>query len=242
MTSLDDHTDLLETLGVRGIEFVVIGGCAVAAYGRQLAEEVVSEDLDLLMGGRQLDRVVTSEVDFGVQVNRLLVDAGAQVALLRWRGRDVNLMTSGAGLPSPDAAMRGARRFHVGRHGSVAVQVADPFDLLRNKLAMDRPKDRPHIALLRRFLAEEIAATFARGEDPGAGVRAAERLLEVVEAAVLDTALATRLVALARAPGDFRFLAARAPLMLIEDLLARAPSPETRQAVEQIAAGRGRIG
>jgi hypothetical protein len=33
--------------------------------------------------------------------------------------------------------------------------IADPFDLLRNKVSVNRPKDQPHIAILRRFLDEE---------------------------------------------------------------------------------------
>ena len=48
-SSIDDYLDLFGLLAGLGIEFVVIGGCAVGAYARLLGEQVLSADLDLLV-------------------------------------------------------------------------------------------------------------------------------------------------------------------------------------------------
>jgi len=39
-SSIDDYVDLFDDLAKLGIEFVVIGGCAVGAYARLLGEQV----------------------------------------------------------------------------------------------------------------------------------------------------------------------------------------------------------
>ena len=48
-SSTDDYVELFDVLAGLGIEFVVIGGCAVGADARFLGEEVLSADLDLLL-------------------------------------------------------------------------------------------------------------------------------------------------------------------------------------------------
>jgi hypothetical protein len=50
-SSLEDYLDLLEGLSDLGVEFVVIGGCAVGAYSRLIGEAVFSRDLDLFDAG-----------------------------------------------------------------------------------------------------------------------------------------------------------------------------------------------
>jgi len=134
---------------------------------------------------------------------------------------------------------RAARELQLGGKTELAVLIADPFDLLRNKLAVNRPKDQPHIAILRRFIDEEVVRGLAEEEEPRARISAAERLLEVLGAQTLEEGLASRLVPLARTPADFRFLAHRAPGHLLRGLFDRAPSDETRSAVERIARLRG---
>jgi hypothetical protein len=151
----------------------------------------------------------------------------------------VNLLTGSSGLPTPDVAARAAREFRVGQGSGLTVLIADPFDLLRNKLAVNRPKDQPHIAILRRFLEEEAVSGLATEEEPRARISAAERLLEVLGAQTLEAPLANRLIPLARTSADFRFLAHRAPIDLLPAILAGAPSDEIRTVIRRIAAHRG---
>jgi len=239
-STVDDYVDLFGELAQLGVEFVVIGGCAVGAYARLLGEQVVSGDLDLLVTSRSLETVVADADAIGVQVQKMPRPRSVPAALLEWRGREVNLLTGSTGLPSPDVAARAAREFSVGGRTDVAVLIADPFDLLRNKLSVNRPKDRPHIAILRRFLDEEVVAGLSQETEPRARIGAAERLLEVLGSRTLDEALARRLVPLARTPADFRFLAHRLPSKLVRELRERAPSEEVRRTVQRIADSRER--
>ena len=238
-SSIDDYLDLFHLLAGLGIEFVVIGGCAVGAYARLLGEEVLSGDLDLLVTWRSLETVVTDAETIGVHVEKMPQPRSVPVALLEWRGREINLLTGSSGLPPPDVAARAAREFRLGRATELSVLIADPFDLLRNKLSVNRPKDQPHIAILRRFLDEEAVSGLTRETDPRARISAAERLLEVLGAQTLEDELARRLVPLATTAADFRFLAHRVPAQLLRELTERAPD-EIRGSVERIAARRAR--
>jgi hypothetical protein len=148
-SSVDDYVELFDALAGQGTEFVVIGGCAVGAYARTLGERVFSDDLDLLMTSRSLESVVADGSSIGLQVLKMPQPRAVPVAVLEWRGLEINLLTSSSGLPTPDVAARAAREFYLAGKADLAVLVADPFDLLRNKLAVNRPKDQPHLAILR---------------------------------------------------------------------------------------------
>src|SRR5207247_353506 len=52
--ALSDYLSLFEMLAAEGIETVVIGGCAVGAYARQMGQEILSGDLDLYATDRNL--------------------------------------------------------------------------------------------------------------------------------------------------------------------------------------------
>jgi hypothetical protein len=238
-STVDDYVDFFGLLAGLGIEFVVIGGCAVGAYARLLGEQVLSADLDLLVTWRSLETVITDAATIGARVQKLPQPRSVPVALLEWRGKEVNLLTGSSGLPTPDVAARAAREFHLGRGTDLAVLIADPFDLLRNKLSVNRPKDQPHIAILRRFLDEEAVAGLTKEKEPRARIGAAERLLEVLGSQTLEDDLANRLIPLAATATDFRFLAHRAPVRLLSELRDRAPHQEIRREVERIAALRG---
>jgi hypothetical protein len=239
-SSVDDYVDLFSALAGLGIEFVVIGGCAVGAYARLLGEQVLSGDLDLLVTARSLETVVVDAGAIGAHVHKMPKPRSVPVAVMEWRGKEINLLTGSSGLPTPDVAARAAREFLLGNRTNLSVLIADPFDLLRNKLSVNRPKDQPHIAILRRFLDEEVVAGLTQETEPRARLGAAERLLEVLGHRTLDEGLAKRLVPLATTPADFRFLAHRAPPRLIRELTDRAPSEEVRRAVQRIAQSRDR--
>jgi hypothetical protein len=119
--SLADFVQFLRLLNDAGVEYVVIGGCAVGAY--------------------------------------------AMVAVLRFQGQEINLLTETFGLPAFDTVVREAREFRLEQAQGLEVPLADPFMLLANKLAIRRERDRPHIDLLRAFIDEEIVDSFRREEN-----------------------------------------------------------------------------
>jgi hypothetical protein len=238
--ALEDYLELFEALAGAGIEFVVIGGCAVAAYARLLGETVFSNDLDLFVTQRALEAVVSDSGAIGLRVEKMPSPRSVPVAVLDWKGREINLLTATQGLPSPDVEARTAREFRIGDASATTILIADPFDLLRNKLAVNRPKDQPHIEVLRKFIEEEAVHGFTHENEPRARIAGPERLLEVLAAETLPASLAARLVPLARLPADFRFLAHRLPTEdLIHLLLSRTTSDDVRSTVARIAGRRG---
>jgi hypothetical protein len=90
---------------------------------------------------------------------------------------------------------------------SVSVPVADPLDLLQNKLAVSRPKDLPHIQILRRFICSEAITDFGDPElSPRGRMRTIRRYLEVSGFPSLPDDLFSRLLAVSRDPTTRRFL------------------------------------
>jgi hypothetical protein len=239
-SSVDDYVDLFGALAGFGTEFVVIGGCAVGAYARLLGERVLSGDLDLLVTCRSLESVVADATTIGLRVTKMPQPGTVPATVAEWRGNEVNLLTSSLGLPSPDVAARTAREFHLAGRPDFAVLIADPFDLLRNKLAVNSSKDRSHIQILRRFLDDEVVRGFTQETEPRARLCAAERLLEVLGSQTLDERLARHLVPLATTPADFRFLAHHVPAYIVRELRDRARSDESRRVVQRIALSRDR--
>jgi hypothetical protein len=108
--------------------------------------------------------------------------------------------------------------------------LVDPCDLLANKLAVDRPKDRPHVPILTRFLEEEVVSAFERERDPRERLAPATRLLATLGSEQLGADLASRLVALAQTAADWRFLAHRVPTRELADAVRAAPKPATLAA------------
>jgi hypothetical protein len=124
------------------------------------------------------------------------------------------------------------------RPNGLAVLVADPFELLANKLLVDRVKDRPHIAILRRFLEREVELAFRDETAPRKRITPAVRLLRVEKQQVLPANLARKLIKLARLPSDFRFLAHHAPSRataraLLERVRGTAVEVEVRDIVKR---------
>lgn len=134
-------------------------------------------------------------------------------------------------------AARAREFFLPGRH-DLPIQVADPTHLLANKIAVHRAKDRPHVAVLRRFVEEEVVLAFQEETQPRRRIEPAQRLLDALRGDVLDEHLADRLLPLARMPADFRFLARHVPTRRQADALADAAPDDTRDDVRDIAARR----
>lgn len=207
---LKDFAGFLEQLDAAGIEFAVIGGCAVGAYAHLNDETVLSGDLDIFVTGHALGQLLQWAPRHGIEVHKRPQPRSVPVAVLYWDGKEINALTASSGLPEPEIVVRTAREFRLREHGDFAIPVADPFDLLVNKLAVARDKDLPHIEVLKRFLEEEVVMDF--DEEVGRKrLRAARRYLDALERQTLPAELAERLIPLARLPSDHRFLISTVP-------------------------------
>jgi hypothetical protein len=220
-------TDLLAAFDREAIQYAVIGGCAVGVYARIRGERVLSADLDLYAAPATLNLLLSRAASLGLGLRKGLQARAVPVAVFEWRGMEVNVLTSSTGLPEPEAVIRGAREVQLDQEGLLLVPVADPFDLLRNKLAVARDKDLVHIDILKRFLEEEVVHEFAQEGSARKRMAAASRLLTTLGVETLPDGLAGRLIPLADSPALRRFLASRIPnAAALASLLARAPQSE----------------
>ncbi len=203
--------DFLRQLIEEGFEFTVIGGMAVSSYARLMGEEVLSVDLDIYVTTQTLGEFLDWAPYHDIRVVKRPQPRNIPVAFLEVAAQEVNALTAADNLPSPEIVARTARQFTLSAHGDLEVPLADPFDLLANKLAVARDKDRPHIEILRRYVEAEAILAFSEEEKPRARLAPARRLLEVLKRRSLPEPLADRLVELARTPVDFRFLINHVP-------------------------------
>ena len=74
---------LLRELDEAGIEYVVIGGCAVGAYARLGGEAVFSADLDLYLSEPGLDELLSWAREQAVTIEKLPQPRSVPVAVLR---------------------------------------------------------------------------------------------------------------------------------------------------------------
>jgi len=222
--TVEDFAGFLEDLATEGFVYSVIGGCAVAAYARMRGELVASVDLDIYVSQETLRDLLQWAPRRGARVVKRPRPRNIQVAFLAWDGKEINALTETRGLPEPGVVARGARDFVLSEHGGTVVPIADPFDILANKLAVRREKDLPHIDIMMRFVEEEVVTAFAEEDLPRERLAPAQRLLGIRKRRALPKTLAERLLPFARLPADFRFLVNHAPdLSFAQDVVSRAP-------------------
>jgi hypothetical protein len=239
--SLEDFAALLAYLDAEGHESVVIGGCAVGAYARLQGVTMLSADLDLYTAGDRLEELLASASRTGARLLKRPQPRAVPVAVLEWDGKEVNVLTESTGLPPAREAMRTARVFTLREPQGLEILLADPFDLLCNKLALDRPKDQPHIEILHCFVEEEVVAAFESESTARERLAPARRWLEATGSPTLSSKLAARLVPLARTAPELRFLAHRVPDQAqAQEVLTRArATPEITEEIASIIARRG---
>ncbi len=208
---LGDFAGFLRQLEEYGFEFAVIGGQAVAAYAQLLGEEVLSVDLDIYLTQKTLEELLAWAPRHGIRVIKRPQPRNIPVAFLEFDGMEINALTSSHGLRDPEVVVQTARNFSLSVHADLEVPIADPFDLLGNKLAVKRDKDLSHIEILHRFVEDEAEMAFHEEIRPRARLAPARRLLGTLGAKVLPAPLADRLIDLARTPVDYRFLMGRVP-------------------------------
>lgn len=209
--SLRDFVDVFKALSTEGLECIVIGGCAVGAYAELRGERVFSADLDLYTTPQILEEILAWVPRHGGRVVKRPQPRLLPVAVIEWRGREVNVLTESDGLPDPALALRTSREFELRESGGFSVSIADPFDLLSNKQRLGRDKDRAHCALLRRFVDEEVVHAFRELSHPRERLAPARRLMEALSTRVLPRDVSERLLPLAKTPADFRFLVHHLP-------------------------------
>ncbi len=236
--SLEDYASFLRLLTEAAIPFSVIGGCAVGAYAHVRGLELFSHDLDLYTTPEDLRRVVELVRRKGVLIRSVPRPRNVPVAAFDWEGKPVNVLSSSVGLPEATRVSASAREFKFRSSPGVSVPLADPYDLLANKLAVNRPKDRPHVTVLRAFIEEEIVDAFRSESVPRRRFLPARRYLEVTGDRVLSEAIVARLMPLARLATDYRFLASQVSTRTRAAALVRRAPARLREELHQILAGR----
>lgn len=219
---LNDFADFLRALEENSFDFAIIGGCAVGAYASLQNQPLVSADLDIIVSDDVLPDLLAWAPRQGITVRKRPSPRSVPVAVFDWEGKEVNALTATTGLPDSDTVIRTAREFALSQADDLIVPIADPFDLLANKLAIRRDKDLPHIEILRRFIEEEVVAAF-REEEGRKRLVPARRMLRVLGRTTLPKSLAKRLIAEARSSVDYRFLMGRVPESLAKEVLNGAP-------------------
>lgn len=227
---LGDFVEFLEWLNTQGIEFAVIGGQAVSAYADLLDQPVRSEDLDIYVSETTMHELLDRAMAEGLKIIKRPQPRHLPVAVFEAKGLEINALTETSGLLPPEIVVRTARSFVLSAHGDLEVPVADPFDLLSNKLSVARDKDRSHINILRTYVEYEVIEAFLEESNPRARLKPARRLLEVLSRKTLPKKLFDRLIDLATTPVDFRFLASCAPTENRASRLLDRTSDEALQA------------
>jgi hypothetical protein len=231
--------ELLAAIEDAGFDVCVIGGIAVGAYGRLCGLPVVSADLDLFLAPRMMDDFLDWASGAGLTLVYRPQPRALQSAVLDWGGITIDVLSESAGLPSPELVAARAREFVLAGRDGLVVAVADPFDLLANKLAIGREKDLAHIELLRRFVEEEVLVSF-KEETGRRRLAAARRLMEVLGTTTLPRSLAERMLPAARDGLGRRFLVGCVPgTDLADALVAAADDAAERTHLTGLRARRG---
>ncbi len=235
LPTLGAFAGFLRRLDEEGLAFAVIGGCAVGAYARLLGETVVTEDLDIYVSEATLDELLRMANRWGASIVQRPQARAVPVAVLIWEGLEINALTASVGLPAVDHVIETARDLVLDDVHEVTVPLANPFDLLANKLAILREKDRPHIEVLRAFVEQEAQDCFGAPGSARARLRPIRRFLTVFELRRIPANLADRLLPLADLPALRRFLASHWPADLTaHGLLGRSDSDGERENLRQI--------
>lgn len=140
-----DFRDILSSLNRAKAEFIVVGAFALASHGRPRA----TGDIDIFLRNSQdnAERVMTALRDFGAPLANLSLEdftSHDNVVQIGVEPRRIDLMTRISGV-SFDDAWKNKVAVQI---GDLEVFVLSKNDLLKNKRATDREKDRGDIAWL----------------------------------------------------------------------------------------------
>lgn len=143
----NDFRELLLFLNGRSVEYVIVGGYAMAHHGSPR----YTGDLDIMVRSEPENAVRIMEAlnEFGFGLSEITTQdfltpgRVVQLGFPPWR---IDLINEVSGVSSEQIF----RNKESGEYGDVPTYYIDLESLLANKLATDRPKDQGDIATLRR--------------------------------------------------------------------------------------------
>jgi hypothetical protein len=138
MSTQPDFEDFLRLLEEHRVEYMIVGGYAVAFHGFPR----FTKDIDIFFAGDpdNLPRLHAALVAFGFQAETVSVETLARPDSVLSIGREpvrIDLLNGIAGVSFAEARGNTVR----GRYGSVPVTFIGREDLLRNKRATGRVRD-----------------------------------------------------------------------------------------------------
>jgi predicted nucleotidyltransferase len=148
-----DFRDMLSCLKDEGVDFIVVGAYALAAHG--LIRATGDIDVWLSTSPDNAKKVLRALAKFGAPTSELSVEdftAPTTVLQLGIEPHRIDLLTGIDGVEFDEAA-RGKVMVDV---DGVELFVLSKEDLLKNKLAAGRDKDRGDIAWLEKSLNEDV--------------------------------------------------------------------------------------
>lgn len=147
-----DFKELLEELARDAVEYLVVGGYAVAFHGRPRA----TKDIDILLDGRgeNLDRAARAVARFGAPehvVSAIRSMADGDIVFLGQPPLRVDFLRSIDGVESGDVFAQAA----MAEVDGVRVKVISLGHLITNKRAAGRPQDLVDADFLERVRARQ---------------------------------------------------------------------------------------
>ena len=147
-----DFSDLLAAFVAAEVRFALLGGYAVAYYGKPRA----TKDMDLLVSGRadNLDRVARALDEFGAPANVVQaarVQAESEVVYLGIPPVRIDILRKVDGLDTEEALDRAVKV----QVGELAIPILSLDDLIANKRASGRPQDLADATMLEATRAHD---------------------------------------------------------------------------------------
>ncbi len=142
-----DFADLCSLLNAQGVEFLIVGGYAVAFHGAPR----FTGDLDILIRPdiHQVDRMLNALREFGFPAHEITADYLLEQQKILQLGKipvQIHLMTNISGVPWDDAW----RSRRTGAYGTIPVFFIGREALIANKRATGRIKDLADVEALQR--------------------------------------------------------------------------------------------
>jgi hypothetical protein len=140
-----DLIELFSAFADAGVQYLLVGGHAVAAHGRPRS----TKDVDLWLAPERdnIARACLALAHFGVPGEIVAALRGAGLEDIVWLGRPPTRIDLLQSLPAVSFADAWPRRLIIELSG-VSIPVLGKDDLIRNKQAVGRPQDRRDVRAL----------------------------------------------------------------------------------------------
>lgn len=139
MNTQPDFRELLESLEKNDVEYMIVGGYAVAFHGFPR----FTKDIDIFFDSSKsnVGKIIQALVDFGFpekELAKALFTEAGNVVTFGVEPVRVDLLNEIDGVEFPKAQKKRIR----GQYGDIEVYFIGREDLLKNKKASKRPKDK----------------------------------------------------------------------------------------------------